>query len=44
MKASSYQTEYGWKKSSINLLFGKTTYDPDIGSEPRRSILCRVYK
>ena len=35
--------EYGWKKSSINLLFGDTEYDPDTGSESLRSGLCRVY-
>ncbi len=35
--------EYGWKKSSINLLFGRTEKDPDIGSEPLRSTLCRIY-
>lgn len=36
--------EYGWKKSSANLLFGDTEYDPDTGSEPLRSSLCRVLK
>lgn len=36
--------EYGWKKSSINLLFGDTPYDPDTGSECLRSALCKVYK
>jgi anaerobic selenocysteine-containing dehydrogenase len=35
--------EYGWKKSSINLLFGRTEKDPDIGSKPLRSTLCRIY-
>jgi anaerobic selenocysteine-containing dehydrogenase len=35
--------EYGWKKSSVNLLFGDTVYDPDTGSESLRSALCRVY-
>ncbi|MCP4133047.1 MAG: molybdopterin-dependent oxidoreductase [bacterium] len=34
---------YGWKRSSINLLFGKTEKDPDNGSEPLRSTLCKVY-
>ncbi len=34
--------EYGWKKSSVNLLFGDTEYDPDTGSEPLRSSLCRL--
>ncbi len=36
--------DYGWRKSSINLLFGDTDYDPDTGSESLRSTLCRVYK
>lgn len=35
--------EYGWKRSSVNLLFGDITYDPDTGSESLRSALCRVY-
>ncbi|MBU0994393.1 MAG: molybdopterin-dependent oxidoreductase [Proteobacteria bacterium] len=35
--------EYGWKKSSVNLLFGDTEYDPDTGSESLRNGLCRVY-
>ena len=35
--------EYGWKKSSVNLLFGQTEYDPDNGAESLRSALCRVY-
>jgi len=35
--------EYGWKKSSVNLLFGDTEYDPDTGSESLRSALCKVY-
>ncbi len=35
--------EYGWKKSSINLLFGDEGYDPETGSEPLRSTLCRIY-
>ena len=35
--------EYGWKRSSVNLLFGDTVYDPDTGSESLRSSLCRVY-
>jgi anaerobic selenocysteine-containing dehydrogenase len=35
--------EYGWKRSSVNLLFGDTEYDPDSGSESLRSALCRVY-
>ncbi|MHB8897019.1 MAG: molybdopterin-containing oxidoreductase family protein, partial [Candidatus Geothermincolia bacterium] len=35
--------EHGWKRSSVNLLFGDTRYDPDTGSEPLRSSLCRIY-
>jgi anaerobic selenocysteine-containing dehydrogenase len=35
--------EYGWRNSSVNLLFGDTEYDPDSGSEPLRSSLCRIY-
>jgi len=35
--------EYGWKQSSVNLLFGDMEYDPDSGSEALRSALCRVY-
>jgi len=34
--------DYGWKKSSVNLLFGDTEYDPDTGSESLRSALCRI--
>ncbi len=35
--------EYGWKKSSVNLLFGKMNYDPETGSESLKCGLCRVY-
>jgi anaerobic selenocysteine-containing dehydrogenase len=35
--------EYGWKKSSVNLLFGDMAYDPDTGSESLKSSLCRIY-
>jgi anaerobic selenocysteine-containing dehydrogenase len=35
--------EYGWKKSSANLLFGDTDYDPDTGSESLGNGLCRIY-
>jgi len=35
--------EYGWKKSSVNLLFGDAEYDPDTGSESLRSALCKIY-
>lgn len=36
--------EYGWKSSSINLLFGEMEYDPDSGSESLRSALCKIYR
>lgn len=36
--------EYGWMRSNINMLFGETDCDPDIGSESLRSTLCRIYK
>jgi anaerobic selenocysteine-containing dehydrogenase len=35
--------EYGWKKSSVNLVFGEMEYDPDNGAESLRSALCRIY-
>jgi anaerobic selenocysteine-containing dehydrogenase len=34
--------ETSFKKSNVNLLFGKTGFDPDIGSQPLRSGLCRI--
>ena len=36
--------EYGWKESSVNLLFDATDCDPDIDSESLRSALCRIYQ
>jgi anaerobic selenocysteine-containing dehydrogenase len=36
--------EHGWKKSNINLLLGTADFDPDTGSEPLRSALCRIYR
>ena len=36
--------EHGWKESSVNLLLDATGCDPDIGSEPLRSTLCRIYR
>lgn len=37
--------DYGWKKSSVNLLFGSDSgYDPETGSECIRSTLCKVYR
>lgn len=35
---------HGWKRSSVNLLFDDSEYDPDTGSESLRSTLCRVSK
>jgi anaerobic selenocysteine-containing dehydrogenase len=35
--------EHGWKKSSVNLLFGDMEYDPDSGSESLKSGLCKIY-
>jgi len=36
--------EYGWKKSSVNLLFGRMEYDPETGSESCKSWLCEIRK
>jgi anaerobic selenocysteine-containing dehydrogenase len=36
--------EYGWKRSNINLLFGDDHFDPENGSEPMKSYICKVYK
>jgi anaerobic selenocysteine-containing dehydrogenase len=36
--------EHGWKRSSVNLLFGERAgYDPETGAECLRSTLCRIY-
>lgn len=35
--------EYWRKQSSVNLLFGDSGFDPDIGSEPIKCYVCRVY-
>jgi len=37
-------SEYGWKRSNVNLLFDHTQFDPESGSEPLKSYLCKVYK
>ena len=39
-KASAYD----WKRSNVNLLYGHTHFDPENGSEPLKSYLCKVYK
>jgi len=36
--------EYGWKRSNVNLLYGDTHFDPENGSEPLKSYLCKLYK
>jgi anaerobic selenocysteine-containing dehydrogenase len=36
--------EYGWKKSNVNLLYDHIHFDPENGSEPLKSYLCKVYK
>jgi anaerobic selenocysteine-containing dehydrogenase len=35
--------DYGWKESSLNLLFGDVEYDKETGSESLRGSLCRIY-
>jgi anaerobic selenocysteine-containing dehydrogenase len=35
--------DYGWKESSLNLLYGDMAYEPETGSESLRSVLCKVY-
>ncbi len=37
-------SEYGWKRSNVNLLYGHAHFDPETGSEPLKSYLCKVYK
>jgi anaerobic selenocysteine-containing dehydrogenase len=37
-------SEYGWKRSNVNLLYDWTHFDPENGSEPLKSYLCKVYK
>lgn len=37
-------SEYGWKRSNVNLLYDHAHFDPESGSEPLKSYLCRVYK
>ena len=36
--------EYGWRRSNANLLYDHAHFDPENGSEPLKSYLCRVYK
>lgn len=35
--------EHSWKRSSLNQLFGKMSYDPETGSESLKCSLCRIY-
>lgn len=35
--------DFGWKESSLNLLYGDMTYEPETGSESLRSVLCRIH-
>jgi anaerobic selenocysteine-containing dehydrogenase len=35
--------DYGWDRSNVNLLFGDDGFDPETGSEPLKSHLCKVY-
>ena len=37
-------SEYGWKRSNVNLLYDHAHFDPENGSEPLKSYLCKVYK
>jgi len=35
--------DFGWKESSFNLLYGDMPYDPEVGAESLRSVLCKVH-
>jgi anaerobic selenocysteine-containing dehydrogenase len=35
---------YGWKRSNVNLLYDHIHFDPENGSEPLKSYLCKIYK
>lgn len=35
--------DFGWKESSLNLLYGDMPYDPEVGAESLRSVLCKVH-
>jgi len=37
-------SEYGWKRSNVNLLYDHAHFDPENGSQPLKSYLCKVYK
>jgi anaerobic selenocysteine-containing dehydrogenase len=37
-------SQHGWKRSNVNLLYDHTHFDPENGSEPLKSYLCKVYK
>jgi anaerobic selenocysteine-containing dehydrogenase len=36
--------DYGWDRCNVNLLFGDDGFDPETGSEPIKSYLCRLYR
>jgi len=36
--------EYGWKKSSVNLLFSGADFETDTGTEPLKCYRCRITK
>ena len=37
-------SEHAWTRSNVNLLYDHIHFDPENGSEPLRSYLCKVYK
>jgi anaerobic selenocysteine-containing dehydrogenase len=37
-------SQHGWKRSNVSLLYDHTHFDPENGSEPLKSYLCKVYK
>ena len=37
-------SEHAWTRSNVNLLYDHNHFDPENGSEPLKSYLCKVYK
>jgi anaerobic selenocysteine-containing dehydrogenase len=37
-------SEHAWTRSNVNLLYDHIHFDPENGSEPLKSYLCKVYK
>ncbi|HUL31247.1 MAG TPA: molybdopterin-dependent oxidoreductase [Thermodesulfobacteriota bacterium] len=37
-------SEYAWKRSNVNLLYDHIHFDPENGSEPLKSYLCKISK